>query len=225
MVIRKPWAVSDRYVTSPIIATPPVADALRSTHHHHERHTMNVGLPTTLIAAAVLALTGCGGSTTPVSKPSAGTSTATTAAPTTPLGGDAATASAKKIAALVPSVVKVVTITKSNDPNPIFGKPGSYVSAAVIYEKTSTCTTLVVGCGAKVEVYGSVADAATRVTYLLGMKKTGAIVGGEYDYVRGVEVLRVFGGVTPSLAEKYRGAFGGELAIAGSAPATPHPTT
>jgi len=187
---------------------------------------MNVGLPTTLIAAAVLALTGCGGSTTPASKPSTNPSItiATTTAPTTPLGGDAATASAKKIAALVPSVVKVVTITKNSDPNPIFGQPGSYNSAAVIYEKTSTCTTLVVGCGAKLEVYGSVADAAARAKYLLGMKKTGAIVGGEYDYVRGVEVLRVFGGVTASLAEQYRAAFGGELAKAGSAPATPHPT-
>ena len=188
---------------------------------------MNVGLPTTLIAAAVLALTGCGGSTTSASRPSTDTSTtiAATAASKTPLGGDAATASAKKIAALIPSVVKVVTITKNNDPNPIFGKPGSYVSAAVIYEKTSTCTTLVVACGAKVEVYKSAADAAARTKYLLGMKKTGAIVGGEYDYVRGVEVLRVFGGVTPALAEKYRAAFGGELAKAGSAPATPHPTT
>jgi len=188
---------------------------------------MNVGLPTTLIAAAVLALTGCGGSTTPASTTATNTSTAnsTTAGSTTRLDGDPATASATKIEAQVPSVARVVTITKDNDPNPIFGQPGSYISAAVIYEKTSTCTTLVVGCGAKLEVYGSVADAAARAKYLLGMKKTGAIVGGEYDYVRGVEVLRVFGGVTPSLAEKYRAAFGGELAKAGSAPATPHPTS
>jgi hypothetical protein len=187
---------------------------------------MNVGLPTTLIAAAVLALTGCGGSTTPASSPSTNTSTtnATTAASSTRLGGDAATASATKIEAQVPSVVRVVTITKANDPNPIFGQPGSYISAAVIYEKINTCTTLVVARGAKVEVYKSAADAAARAKYLLAMAKSGAIVGGEYDYVRGVEVLRVFGGVTPSLAEKYRAAFGGELAKAGSAPATPHPT-
>jgi hypothetical protein len=187
---------------------------------------MNVGLPTTLIAAAVLALTGCGGNTTPASGPSTNTSTtvATTAASTTPLGADAATARAKKIEALVPSVVRVVTITKDNDPNPIFGQPGSYVSAAVIYEKINTCTTLVVACGAKVEVYKSAADATARTTYLLGMKKSGAIVGGEYDYVRGTEVLRVFGGVVPSLAEKYRVAFGGELAKPGNAPTRPHPT-
>jgi hypothetical protein len=57
------------------------------------------------------------------------------------------------------------------------------------------------------------------------MKKSGAIVGGEYDYVRGVEVLRVFGGVTPSLAEKYRAAFGGKLAQIGDATPAPHPTT
>ena len=149
---------------------------------------------------------------------------ATTASPSTPLGADAATASAQKIEALVPSVVKVVTITKDNDPNPIFGQPGSYVSAAVIYEKINTCTTLVVACGAKVEVYESVADAAARAKYLLGMKKSGAIVGGEYDYVRGLAVLRVFGGVTPSLAEKYHAAFGGELAQPGNETAAPHPT-
>ncbi len=188
---------------------------------------MNVGLPTTLIAVAVLALTGCGGNTTPASKPSTNSSTtaATTAEPSTPLGADAATASAKKIEALVPSVVKVVTITKDNDPNPIFGQPGSYVSAAVIYETTNTCTTLVVACGAKVEVYKSVADAAARVRYLLGMKKSGAIVGGEYDYLRGVEVLRVFGGVMPSLAEEYHAAFGGEVAKTGPGTATAHPTS
>jgi len=188
---------------------------------------MNVGLPTTLIAAAVLALSGCGGGTTPVPRPSANTSTptATTAAPTAPLGGDAATARALKIQALVPSVVRVVTITKNNDPNPIFGRPGSYISAAVLYEKVNTCTTLVVACGAKVEVYKSAADSAARAKYLLGMKKSGAIVGGEYDYVRGVEVLRVFGGVTPPLAEKYRAAFGGELAKPGNSPAAPHPTS
>jgi len=188
---------------------------------------MNVGLPITLIAAAVLALTGCGGNSTPASKPSTNGSTtvATTAAPSTPLGGDAATASAKKIEALVPSVEKVVTITKNNDPNPIFGQPGSYVSAAVIYEKVNTCTTLVVACGAKVEVYKSVADAAARAKYLLGMKKSGAIVGGEYDYLRGVAVLRVFGGATPSLAEKYHAVFGGELAKAGPGAATAHPSS
>ena len=187
---------------------------------------MNVGLPTTLIAAAVLALTGCAGSTTPASKPSTNTlpTIETTAASTTPLGTDAATASATKIKGLVPSVVKVVTITKNNDPNPIFGKPGAYVAAAVIYEKATTCTTLVVACGAKVEAYKSAADAAARAKYLLAMVKSGGIVGGEYDYVRGVEMLRVFGGVTPALAEKYRAAFGGELAKAGNAPATAHPT-
>ena len=186
---------------------------------------MNVGLPIMLIAAAVLALTGCGGNTTPASKPSTNSSTTVATTPSTPLGGDAATASAKKIEALVPSVVKVVTITKKNDPNPIFGQPGSYVSAAVIYEKINTCTTLVVACGAKVEVYKSVADAAARAKYLLGMKRSGAIVGGEYDYLRGVAVLRVFGGVTPSLAEKYHAAFGGELAKPGPMTVTAHPTS
>ncbi|MEP7369130.1 MAG: hypothetical protein ABI662_05710 [Dermatophilaceae bacterium] len=187
---------------------------------------MNVGLPISLIAATTLVLTGCGGDTTPASKPSTNspTTVAATAAPSTALGGDAATASAKKIQALVPSVLKVVTITKDNDPNPIFGQPGSYVSAAVIYEKANTCTTLVVACGAKVEVYKSVADATARGKYLLGMKKTGAIVGGEYDYLRGVAVLRVFGGLTPSLAEKYHAAFGGEVAKAQPGAATPHPT-
>ncbi|MEP7192141.1 MAG: hypothetical protein ABI903_04680 [Actinomycetota bacterium] len=188
---------------------------------------MNVGIPTTLIAAALLALTGCAGSTTPASKPSSKASTGigTGPASATRLEGDAATASATKIEALVPSVVRVVTMTKDNDPNPIFGQPGSYVSAAVIYEKVSTCTTLVVACGAKVEVYKSTADAAARTKYLLSMNKSGAIVGGEYDYIRGVEVLRVFGGVPASLAETYRASFGGELAKPGTAPATPHPTT
>lgn len=193
---------------------------------------MKVGLPATLItAAAVLALTGCGGDTTPApssqstSKPPS-TSTPTTAAapdaPTASRPGDA-TASAKKIEALVPSVVKVVTITEKNDPNPIFGRPGAYVSAAVLYEKVTTCTTLGVDCGAKVEVYKSSADAQARANYLLGMKRD-KMIPGEFDYVRGVSVLRVSGGLTPALAESYHAAFGGELAKLGAATAAPHPT-
>jgi hypothetical protein len=83
----------------------------------------------------------------------------------------------------------------------------------------------VVACGAKVEVYKTVADATARGNYLLGMKKSGAIVGGEYDYLRGVAVLRVFGGVTPSQAEKYHAAFGGELAKAGPGTPTAHATS
>lgn len=192
---------------------------------------MNAGLPTTLIAAAVLALTGCGGSEspTPASKSSANPSTAPSTTAATPeaaptsVAGDA-TDSAKKIEALVPSVVKVVTITEKNDLNPIFGRPGAYVSAAVLYEKTSTCTTLEVACGAKVEVYKSVADATARTKYLAGMKRDGMIPGGESDYLRGVSVLRVFGGLTPKLAEQYHAAFGGELTKLEKAPVTPHPT-
>ena len=186
---------------------------------------MKVGLPTSLIAAAVLALTGCGGSTSPASTPSTNTSTtvATAAAPTNPVAG-AATASANRIRALVPSVVKVVTITEKNDPNPIFGRPGAYVSAAVIYEQAVKCTTLAVACGAKVEVYTSAADAAARARYLLGMKRDGLIVGGEYDYVRGASVLRVFGGVNALLAGQYQAAFGGELAKLGTGTVAPHAT-
>jgi hypothetical protein len=194
---------------------------------------MKVGLPTTLIATAVLALTGCGASPTPAPKPSADTSTAqstarstTAAAPdaaATSVAGDA-TSSAKKIEARVPSVVKVVTITEKNDPNPIFGRPGAYVSAAVLYEKSSTCTALAVACGAKVEVYKSQADATARTKYLLGMKRDGMIPDGESDYLRGVSVLRVFGGLTPALTEQYHAAFGGELAKLGNAPVAPHPT-
>jgi hypothetical protein len=194
---------------------------------------MNVGLPATLIAAAVLALTGCGGNTTPTSKPSTSTPAAVAApdAQKTPGAGEAsanageATTSANKIEALVPSVVKVVTITEKNDPNPIFGRPGAYVSAAVIYEQVSTCTTLAVACGAKVEVYKSTADATARAKYLLGMKRDGMIPEGEFDYVRGVSVLRVFGGLTPPLAEKYHAAFGGELAKLGTVPVAPQPTS
>jgi hypothetical protein len=220
-------------VSRPTITTPPFADTLflLTSHHYYERHTMNVGLPTTLIAAAVLALTGCGGSPTPAPTPSTNPSTAavTTAAPEAPVTGaapkgGAATASAKNIQAMVPSVVKVVTITEKNDPNPIFGRPGAYISAAVIYDEMVKCTTLVVGCGAKVEVYKSTADATARAKYLLGMKRDGMIPAGESDYVRGVSVLRVFGGLTPALAETYNAAFGGELAKLGTAPAGPHPT-
>jgi len=154
-----------------------------------------------LLVIAVLALAGCS-STTPAAKDP-------TMAPTT-VAQDA-TALAGPLKAGLASVTKIVTITEDNDPNDDIGRPGGYTSAAVIYDKNVKCEgkDVVVGCGAKIEVFESAAAAKARAAYIQGLIKAMPIVGKEYDYLRGVALLRIAGEVKPSLAKQYNTAFGG----------------
>ena len=154
-----------------------------------------------LLAIAVLALAGCS-STTPAAKDP-------TMAPTT-VAQDA-TALAGPLKAGLASVTKIVTITEDNDPNDDIGRPGGYTSAAVIYDKNVKCEgkDVVVGCGAKIEVFESAAAAKARAAYIQGLMKSMPILGKEYDYLRGVALLRIAGEVKPSLAKQYNAAFGG----------------
>ena len=173
------------------------------------------------IAATVLlaagSLSGCAQKATPSSAasatPNGSPSTITMTTPATTMALEDATASAKKIQDQVASVTKVVTITEDNDPNNEIGRPGGYTSAAVIYENSVECVgkDVRVDCGAKIEVFESPADAKARAAYIQGLTKSMPIIGKEYNYLRGVALLRVAGDVKPSVAKKYHAAFGGDL--------------
>jgi hypothetical protein len=172
---------------------------------------------TVLTAVTVLALTACSsGSTihqsaTPASA-AGGSSRNSAITSMTPAGSaQDATAQASKIKGRIPSVVKVVTITENNDPNSLLGRPGGYTSAAVLYEKSVSCTEVGATCGATIEVYGSKAASKARATYIQKVTRAAEMVSYEYDYLREDALLRVAAAVKPSAAQKYNEAFGGVL--------------
>ena len=191
---------------------------------------MNARHVAAVVAVTALALTGCGSGSAPQGEPtvaavtpaggssSSSTTTTTSVTPkaTTSVTPKAqhpeeATASANRIKGDIASVVKVVTITEDNDPNDKIGRPGGYISAAVIYEKSVKCTDLGAGCGATIEVWASEAKAKARAAFIQKSLKDIPMLGTEYDYIRGGALLRVVGDVKPSLAKKYNAAFGGTL--------------
>jgi hypothetical protein len=153
------------------------------------------------IAVGVLA--GCGSSTPAAVKPSAVKTAAIVPAD--------ATAVAAQVKAGVSSVAKIVTITEGNDGNNLIGRPNGYTSAAVLYEKSVTCTSPGASCGATVEMWPTTADASRRAAYLQAIFKATPMLGTEWDYLKGSALLRVDGNVKPSLAKTYNAAFGGAL--------------
>ena len=107
----------------------------------------------------------------------------------------------------VPSVKKVVTITEDNDPNHLIGRPNGYVSAAILYDAGTKCSSLGASCGATVAVWPTPADAERRSAYFLGLRKDTPACGTEYHTVRGAALLRVTGQLKPSVAAQYAAAF------------------
>ena len=120
-----------------------------------------------------------------------------------------ATALANKVKAGVTSVSKVVTVTEDNDPNKKIGRPGGYVSAAVLYDSGVTCTATGFGsaCGAIIEVWPTEQDAKDRSAYIAKVLKASPALGTEYDFLQGPALLRVTGAVKPSTSKQYEAAF------------------
>ena len=74
-----------------------------------------------------------------------------------------AAAAARSLAKSISRVEKVVKITEDNDPNNLIGRPNGYVSAAVLYDSRTKCSSgLGADCGATVEQWPSPADAKAR---------------------------------------------------------------
>lgn len=173
-----------------------------------------------VFASTVLTLAACSSpgpdKTNPAAVPSSApassaTSTAPAVTPPTQARVEDATSAATTIKAQVSSVVKVVSITENNDPNNLIGRPNGYTSAAVLYEKSVTCSELGASCGATLEVWASESQAKARAAYIQKSLTDMPVLGTEYDYIRGSALLRVSGEVKPSVARKYNAAFGGTL--------------
>jgi hypothetical protein len=158
---------------------------------------------------AALALTACSkaNDTATAAPPGSATAPATTkpAAPKT--ARQYATALKSKL----PRVRRIIVLTEDTDPNNMLGRPNGYVSAAVLIDPQgeSPCSGQNVGaeCGAKVEVWPNVADAAARIKYVQQQLKQMPMLGTEYDYQAGPAVLRIHGTVKPSIARTYQRAW------------------
>lgn len=116
---------------------------------------------------------------------------------------------ANSIKAKVSTITKVVTITEDNDPNSKIGRPNGYTDAAVIYDKSASCSSLGADCGATIEVWPTEAEAKARSEFIQKALKDAPALGTEYHTLSGTTLLRVTGKLKPSLAKEYAAAFAG----------------
>ena len=154
-------------------------------------------------ASFLIVLAGCGGNTD--NKPASDSSSSVPKRPTK------AIELAVGLNAKISSITKTVQITEDNDPNDKIGRPGGYTDAAVLYDGTvDLCTKDDFGavCGASIEIWPSAAEVDERSKFILKtLKSADGILGSEYDYLNGNQLLRVDGGIKPSLAKKYEAAW------------------
>lgn len=141
--------------------------------------------------------------------------TSASATPATPEESSApvidAAGIAEILAAAVPSVQQVTVITEENDPNDLIGRPNGYASAAVLSDEGGNSSEPQPGVdwGATVEVFDDEESAQRRSDYIQGILEENPILGTEYNYVNGIALLRVSGGLVPSVAAQYEGSFMG----------------
>jgi hypothetical protein len=170
--------------------------------------------------AALVMLTGCGGSKEENPAPQAGQTTQATksaetttsapastpvATPTKPAVLNAGQLATKMKASVSAKSVKVWT--EENDPNKLLGRPNGYTSAATLIDKSlSPCSDPGVDCGAPIEVFATPDEANKRAEYLKSIR-TGGILGTEYHTVIGSTLLRVTGELPPKTNTKYAAAF------------------
>ena len=116
---------------------------------------------------------------------------------------------AKAVADEVGSVKKVMVITEDNDPNDLIGRPGGYLSAAVIHDQGGDQSDPEPGVayGATIEVFEDESAAQDRSDYIQNILKDSPMLGTEYNYVNGAALLRVSGEIKPSVASQYETAF------------------
>jgi hypothetical protein len=151
----------------------------------------------------------------PVAAPTpADTSTPVSSKPSAPAkpGRITTSATASKAATALkkglPSVRKVVTITKKNDANKLLGRSNGYVSAAVLYDRGTSCSGKPgVDCGATVEKFTSTAKAKARKSYIQRQLRKFSFLGDEHDVVHGKFLFRISDDLSYSKISAYKKAF------------------
>lgn len=121
---------------------------------------------------------------------------------------------ANALKAKISTITKTVEITEDNDPNNFIGRPNQYTQAATVYDSNASCTNLGADCGATIEVWPTEAAAIARMNYIQeALKSANGMLGTEWNYVAGNELLRVSGELKPTQAKAYEEAW---IQIAGS---------
>lgn len=172
-----------------------------------------------IAVAALLLLVGCASAGTseesaPASSASAETSVSPSPSETEePAVALTATEVANGLQAQIPSIVQIVTIDETNDPNNLIGRPNGYVDGAVMYDNTvAACPDLGVDCGASIELWGDNAGAQARSAYIQEILASAPAFGSEYHYVVDGYLLRVSGDILPSVVTQWESAFNTVLA-------------
>ena len=107
----------------------------------------------------------------------------------------------------VDSVVRVMRLSKEDNPNELLGRPDGYDHAAVFYDAGLTCAAPGIECGAFLEVWSDAAEAESRSGYLLALQDGTPGLGAEVHHVDGPYLLRLTDDLAPSSAEEYEQAF------------------
>ncbi|MDO5744130.1 MAG: hypothetical protein Q4P23_06655 [Micrococcaceae bacterium] len=111
---------------------------------------------------------------------------------------------AKQLEGEIPTITAVTEVTEDNDANNLIGRPGQYVSAAWIADKSGVAKETGIDGGAVVEVFATADDAQTRSDYIQSvLKEGGGVFGTEYHYLKDSRLLRVSGNLKPSSAKVY----------------------
>lgn len=147
------------------------------------------------VAALLLTIAGCGSSP----------STTSSAQPPSQAGAPASVAlDASQVAAALKARGIPLTVVKvynaDDDPNHQLGRPGGYTS------KVAFSDTHAMERGGSVEVFTNQDDAIKRGDYIQTLTRGAPILGLEYDYIAGPVILRVTGGLSPTVANTYAAA-------------------
>jgi hypothetical protein len=186
---------------------------------------IKAGWAVTAIVVAGMVVASCGSGSdgagsTPSSAPTTGMTTAppTGSTPTeseataTPVQPSTPAAKPKDAATIAKAMGlgKVHVWTEETDPNKLLGRPSSYTSAATVIDSRISCDDPKepgTDCGARVEVFGTAAQAKKRSDYIQGILDGGGALGTEYHTLSGAVLLRVTGELTPKQAAVYAAKF------------------
>ncbi|MFI0795010.1 hypothetical protein ACH4OY_20330 [Micromonospora rubida] len=163
---------------------------------------------TALIAAATLALAGCGSDEAPSGTPAPGTAGASSipAAAPPPVALLDAQAVLDKLTAADIGITKGAVQDEDSDPNNLLGRPNGYTSRASsdLPGGVKDGDKHGIDRGLVIEVFPTKADADRRSTFIQDSLKSMPILGTEYHYRAGggAVLVRVTGKVKPSAAKK-----------------------
>lgn len=170
------------------------------------RHTLTIAAAITVLT---LSLAACSSSDTGSPAPATSSTSAAvkTSAPAADTAG-AASEAFETVSAAVPAAKLTTTVTASNDPNHLLGRPHQYTSK-ITFTDSRINTDDVSGLkkddalrGGAIEVFGTEADAQARADYIQNVTKSLPILA-EYDFVHGPVLVRVSHYLTPAQAGEY----------------------